>query len=268
MLGGTGMEIDTTDSGTSSNDTTTKSVEELKAIVNNASNISDSKEEISQTESAIYELATRYTKNGQANELKNLIESIRPFLKLLSKAKAGKLLRKVVGQRLDMKDASRDEAVTLCEDTIKWCVEEKRSFLRQALESRLIGLLLEAKRYSDSLILTDKLVKELKRLDDKALLVEVQLLESRAYYHLRNGVKARSALTSARTSANAIYCPPSLQGSLDLQSGVLHGEEKDFKTAYSYFYEAFENYDSIEHELALSGLKYMLLAKIMLNLPN
>ena len=53
-----------------------------------------------------------------------------------------------------------------------------------------------------------------------------------------------------------------------MQSGILHGEEKDFKTAYSYFYEAFEGYDSIDSPLALTSLKYMLLCKIMLNTPD
>lgn len=86
---------------------------------------------------------------------------------------------------------------------------------------------------------------------------------------LGNNLQARAALTSARTTANGIYCAPKMQGALDLQSGILHAaDEKDFKTAYSYFYEAFEGYDSVESTRALTALKYMLLCKIMLGLAD
>ena len=47
--------------------------------------------------------------------------------------------------------------------------------------------------------------------------------------------------------------------------GVIHAAENDFKTSFSYFYEAFEAFDSIEDPKALKALKYMLLSKIMIN---
>nr|NVI77839.1 regulatory particle non-ATPase 6 [Cucujiformia] len=147
--------------------------------------------------------------------------------------------------------------------------DERRTFLRQSLEARLVALYFDTCMFSEALTLGSTLLKELKKLDDKNLLVEVQLLESKTYHALSNLPKARAALTSARTTANSIYCPPKMQAALDLQSGILHAaDEKDFKTAYSYFYEAFEGFDSVESPKALVALKYMLLSKIMLNSPE
>ena len=94
------------------------------------------------------------------------------------------------------------------------------------------------------------------------------LIESATHHAVRNLAKAKASLTMARTAANAIYCPPLLQANIDCNAGCLHAEEKDFKTAFSYFYEALENYDSINHARGMDCLKYMLLCKIMLNNPD
>lgn len=140
--------------------------------------------------------------------------------------------------------------------------------MRLSLQTRLVGLYLESQKYHDALQLSTGLLKELRRLDDKMVLVEVQLLESRVYHALRNIPKSRASLTSARTAANAIYCPPIVQAGLDMQSGILLAEDKDYKTAYSYFYEALEGYNSQDDPRAIMALKYMLLSKVMLNLTD
>lgn len=232
------------------------------------SNEDDNEEAIRNKEQEIMDLGEKYKKEGRAQELSQLIRDVRPFLAMISKAKAAKLVRGLVDLFLDM-EASTGTEVQLCKECINWAVEEKRTFLRQSLEARLIALYFDTKQYPEALVLGATLLKELKKLDDKYLLVEVQLLESKTYHALGNLPKSRAALTSARTTANAIYCPPKLQASLDLQSGILHAaDERDFKTAYSYFYEAFEGYDSIDSPKAVIGLKYMLLSKIVLNTPD
>lgn len=228
----------------------------------------NSEDEVKVKEQAVLELGQLLAETRQAEELAGLIKFTRPFLSMVNKAKAAKLVRAMVDMFLDM-EAGTGKEVELCKECIDWAKDEKRTFLRQALEARLIALYHETKQYTEALALGSTLLRELKKLDDKALLVEVQLLESRVYHSLSNLPKARAALTSARTTANSIYCPPKLQAALDMQSGILHAaDEKDFKTSYSYFYEAFEGYDSIDSPKAIVSLKYMLLCKIMLNLSD
>jgi len=226
---------------------------------------SDDEEGVHVKEQAILDLGALFTQTKKAKELAELIVFTRPFLNLVSKAKAAKLVRNLVDMFLDL-EAGTGEEIRLCTENIEWAKNENRTFLRQALEVRLIGLYYENNKFTEAISLGAQLLKELKKLDDKQLLVEVQLLESKTYHAISNLSKARAALTSARTTANGIYCPPKLQAALDMQSGILHAaDEKDFKTAFSYFYEAFEGYDSIDSPKAIISLKYMLLSKIMIN---
>merc|ERR1711988_814609 len=230
-----------------------------------------SEEILRDQEANILQLGEKLREEGKSKEMTDLIQKVRHFLRFMSKAKAAKLVRGLVDMFLEMErsEARGEREVQLCKECIEWAKEERRTFLRQSLESRLVGLYFETERYQEAIALGSILLKELKKLDDKNLLVEVQLLESKTYHALGNLPKARAALTSARTTANSIYVPPKVQAQLDLQSGILHAsEERDFKTAFSYFYEAFEQYDSVDDSHALVALKYMLLAKIMLNQPE
>lgn len=155
--------------------------------------------------------------------------------------------------------------IRVTKDCVQWAQESHRSFLVQSFQIRLVGFYIDNSQYHDALTLLADVLKQLKKLDDKLLLVEVHLLESKAYHAIRNIPKSRAALTAARTNANVIYISPVLQAGLDMQSAILHAEDFDFKTAYSYFYEAFENYKQAQHPRAIFALKYMLLSLIMLN---
>ncbi|KAL8094557.1 hypothetical protein AgCh_036184 [Apium graveolens] len=126
-----------------------------------------------------------------------------------------------------------DPQVSHCKEIVEWARAEKSTFLRQRIEARLAALLMESKEYSEVLNLLSGLIKEVRRLYDKLLLVEIDLLESKLHFSLKNLPNAKAALTAARTAASAIYVPPAQQGVIDLQSGILHTKEKDYTTASS-----------------------------------
>ncbi|KAI9816081.1 MAG: 26S proteasome regulatory subunit rpn6 [Thelocarpon impressellum] len=216
-------------------------------------------------EAALIGLGSLYRDHKRPDDLAELVRTSRSVLSSFAKAKTAKLVR----QLLDLFSAvpnTTDTQISVTRSCIEWAVSERRGFLRQNLETRLVGLYMDKQAYYDALNLINGLLKELKRLDDKVVLVEVQLLESRTYHALGNFAKARAALTSARTSAASVYCPPRLQAGLDMQSGKLHAEDRDFNTAFSYFIEALEGYQGQdEGGLAASAFQYMLLCKIMLN---
>ncbi|CAJ0943280.1 unnamed protein product, partial [Mesorhabditis belari] len=226
--------------------------------------------DIKKKEESIMELGSMLAANKQTQELRKMIENTRPFLISLGKAKAAKLVRELVDLCLMIEDQDGEIKVELCKECIQWATEQNRIFLRQTLQARLVRLYNDLERFPQALALADELVRELKKVDDKDVLVEVELEESKAFYNLGNIGRARASLTGARTTANSIYVSPRMQAALDLQAGILHAaDKKDFKTAFSYFYEAFESYNSVDDKKnALLALKYMLLCKVMLDVPD
>eukprot|EP01125_Pyxidicula_operculata_P010102 TRINITY_DN3327_c0_g1_i1.p2 TRINITY_DN3327_c0_g1~~TRINITY_DN3327_c0_g1_i1.p2 ORF type:complete len:427 (-),score=119.77 TRINITY_DN3327_c0_g1_i1:23-1303(-) len=228
---------------------------------------SGSSEEINKIrEEAILKLAGVYRLQKDAVAIQKLVAKLRPYFDSIPKARTGKLVRGLIDEASKV-PGSGETVIELCKESIEWSENEGRSFLRQSLQTKLAEAYFEVGKYQDAIKIISPLLKEIKKLDDKRVLVDIHLLESRIQHQLRHLPKSRASLTSARTAANAIYCPPKLQAELDLQTGTLHAEEKDYKTAYSYFYEGYENYQANSGEEAARKaklcLKYMLLTKIM-----
>ena len=163
-------------------------------------------EETKLAENSIYKLGRMYTNAGNFGALAELMATIRPFFDSLPKAKTAKIVRTIIDMAAEIEgEEAQVMLIKLCEDSIEWCKQEKRAFLRQRIEFRLAGLYLDSGNYAGSTKIINPLLREVKRIDDKALLVEIQLLEARVNHRLRNNPKCRASLTTARTTANGIY---------------------------------------------------------------
>ncbi|CUM62938.1 uncharacterized protein PRCAT00000498001 [Priceomyces carsonii] len=222
---------------------------------------------LQEQEASILELGKIYQIQGDKSKLKNLITESRVVLGNFAKSKTAKIVKTLIEDFEKIPD-SLDLQIAATRESIQWSIDSRLTFLRQSLQLKLSALLYEKGHYQEALKNITELLSEYKKLDDKSSLVEVQLLESKIYLALRNLPKSKAALTSARTSANSIYCPTLLQAELDCQSGILNAEDHDYKTAFSYFYESFEGFNSQDNSQAIVVLKYMLLTKVMLNLVD
>ncbi len=85
-------------------------------------------------------------------ELADLIQVTRPFLQQISKAKAGRLVRTLVDLFLDI-EAGTGREIDLVKECIEWAGNERRTFLKQALEAKLMGLYADNEHYEDALLL-------------------------------------------------------------------------------------------------------------------
>lgn len=238
----------------------------LKSILSNQSSTPDDAL-LKEQEAALFRLGELYRDTKNADALAETVRSSRTFMSSIAKAKTAKLVRTLIDY-FEGIPGSQQTQIQVAKENAEWAKSEKRIFLKQNLETKLIGLYFENKNYREALPLIDTLLRELKKLDDKMILTEVHLLESKVNHAISNLPKAKAALTSARTAANSIYCPPTLQAQLDMQAGVLHAEDKDYTTAYSYFFETLEGFALQDDPRAPLALKYMLLCKIMLNLSD
>lgn len=116
---------------------------------------------------------------------------------------------------------------------------------------RLSWLLLDARNYIEGTQLVAEIISDLKKVDEKVLLVEAFLLESKFHSAVMNTKRAKASLTACRTSANQIHIKPSLQCDIEYMAGVIAAKEQEYNVAHSFFLEAFDGYDAInEKDLA------------------
>jgi len=221
----------------------------------------DEEEQLVLREKAIVGLGNVYANLQKAQELAQLTRDIRKYFSLYPKAKTAKIVRTLID--MVARTSAADIQINLCLESIEWCKTEKRNFLRHRVETRLAGLYLSVGEYEKALKVLEDLLREAKKLDDKLLLVEIHIIESKTHFRLENIPKSKAALTAAKTNANAIHCPIIQQAEIDSISGILALRETDYKTAYSYFYECFEAFNSLDDKRALQGCKYIMLTKIL-----
>ena len=91
----------------------------------------------------------------------------------LPKSKTAKIIRTLFDICIKFPGRNRNEAmIDLSLFIIDWCEKESRSFLRMKIENKLADLYFKQQKYQESLLILNKLLYELKKKDDKQLIVE------------------------------------------------------------------------------------------------
>ncbi|CAL8988633.1 unnamed protein product [Prunus brigantina] len=107
---------------------------------------------------------------------------------------------------------------------VQWTRAEKRTFLRQRVEARLASLLMESKEYSEALSLLSGLITEVRRLDDKLLLVDIDLLENCQCISSSSLVFVVVSELKHQTPGESFHCTLSFHFSLFLE--IKHSQTK------------------------------------------
>lgn len=218
-------------------------------------------------EKILVELLDVYVGFNNEQKFTDCLEHLKEYFNLIPKARTAKLVRMVI-QSLRKVPGSEERQIVLCEEWIEWAKEQGRTLLRQRLETELAEILLGLGRYKETLAILSRLTSELRKVDHKSQLIEVYLIESRTFRGLDDFSRAKASLTAARTNAAAVYTAPILQGQLDLESGIIFTEEGDYRTASSYFTEAFDAFANASDRRAIDALKYGLLCRILDGRPS
>lgn len=219
---------------------------------------------IEDREEALLNLAKQYTLANDVTKVDNLMVMANQLALNESKMYLAKIMKMLLDAVSQNDSDEKKIELELCKKILEWSIRENKNFLKVRLQIRFANILYMRGEFTNAKKEIDEVIKEARDVDDKNLLVEGYLLESKLIYETKNIPKAKASLTACRAHANKIYIQPVLQADIEKTAGILHLSEKDYRIAYSYFYEAFEAFhQSGEKKAALETFQYLLLAKIM-----
>jgi 26S proteasome regulatory subunit N6 len=85
---------------------------------------------------SVLRLAKTYCKNSQYDNVLLLLKQCNEFFILIPKAKTAKIVRNII-DLISTFPNSLSIQINLCREVIDWCKLEKRTFLRQRIESKV-----------------------------------------------------------------------------------------------------------------------------------
>lgn len=190
-------------------------------------------------EHKVYEISNEYIGDKRYDELYEYIVRLQEEWSELTVVRMNKIIKNIVDMIVvDYKNY--EEVLSFIGRLISWSVN--RRMLSLELRVREVRVLLEIGKYGECLEKIGGIGGQLKKYDDKAGLIQLSIYESRAYYEMRDGPRARAALTSARALAVSSACSAPLQAQIDLLNGMYLSDERAYETAQSYFIEALEGF--------------------------
>jgi 26S proteasome regulatory subunit N6 len=230
-------------------------------IVKDQTMISEEDQKIK--ENVIYEIGNYYVANKELPRLTELILNVRGLIAYMPQAKIAKIIRMLYDKLIAM-EGGLEASVSVGNEIIEWCVKDKRTFLKHRTQTKLACVYLDLKKYNEALKVLDQVLYEVRKLEDMLLLVDIHLVETKVYIALENIPKGKASLTAVKTAATTVNLHPAVQAEIDLLSGYIAAEEKDYSTGFSYFYEAYQGLTSLKDPKAKQTLIYMLMCKIMM----
>ncbi|CAD5126805.1 unnamed protein product [Dimorphilus gyrociliatus] len=174
-----------------------------------------------------------------------------------------KILLQSLFEEQNLKKSSKDEILEFLKKLKKYLKKHKRKFICNEVKIKICELLMLNKNYRKCLRVTKKLVKKLKKIDDKIKLITLYVIESKVYYSIKNSSKAKSALTSARALALGLY-NPKIMSEIDMRSGMYSCDDRSYLAATAYFLEALDISKDYKNNEYLKCLSYLILCKIIL----